>query len=206
MQLTASAFVVFTVLFSYPATHSALADSLTNSQEDDLRMASRDGRIESVRALLKRGISVDSPTSSGRTALMFAAQSGQSKIVALLLDAGANPDLTDDRDHTPLMLASKNCFTKAVEVLLAKRPDLNRRNSVGRTALILSSENACAKVVELLAAAPGIDFRVEDDWGKNAFEYASENQISGYDNRSIFYLKPLMMRLANGQPVQTLRP
>jgi len=73
-----------------------------------LMLASREGGIETIRALLASpGIMVNQQSAEGHTALLAAVQNAQVEIANLLLDKGADPALANDRGWNPLYMAVK---------------------------------------------------------------------------------------------------
>ncbi|KAK0663642.1 Serine/threonine-protein phosphatase 6 regulatory ankyrin repeat subunit C [Lasiodiplodia hormozganensis] len=63
------------------------------------------GRVDAVRALLKRKASVESKDMFGETPLHYAAENGEYKIVELLVRAGADINATDDEQRIPVTCA-----------------------------------------------------------------------------------------------------
>ena len=55
-----------------------------------LHLSSKEGHVEVVRELLKRGAGVNFTTKKGNTALHIASLAGQKTAVEVLLDAGAS--------------------------------------------------------------------------------------------------------------------
>ena len=71
-----------------------------------LIIASSEGYVDIVRALLGAGADVDAEdTLLRRTVLHYACELGHLRIVRVLLDNGSKPNKTDDFNLTPLMLA-----------------------------------------------------------------------------------------------------
>ncbi len=67
-----------------------LAGLAVAASNDDLHRAVRSGDIESVRALLKQGVSVNAIDSLGGTPLHDAVWAGDKATVKLLIEAGAD--------------------------------------------------------------------------------------------------------------------
>jgi len=78
-----------------------------------LMRAAAYGRLDTVRALLKRGVDVNEKDGLGFTALMLAAAEGNLEIAKALLDAGADPNAFYGIAHvgawSPLTLAMNRC-------------------------------------------------------------------------------------------------
>lgn len=111
--------------------------------ETALMTCSRTGRLESVKALLASGATVDTRESErGQTALIWAAAEGHAPVVEALLQAGADARHRLNSGFTPFLLAVREGQTEVVRVLLKAGVDVNdtiqqppvtgRTGSVGR--------------------------------------------------------------------------
>lgn len=130
-----------------------------------LMLASKSGKIETVKLLLAAGAIVDAKTNAGETALFLAAKEGQAAVLELLLAAGANAinDTTDEYiNMTPLAAAAFNNQLKAAQILLANGANVDAAKKNGETILIGLIDNNFAKkipessylnMMELLLAA-----------------------------------------------------
>ena len=83
-------------------------------------MASQEGHLEVVEALLAKGAKIDVQTDIGATALILASYRGNAEIVAALLAKGANTELRIEDGGTALELA-KNASIKSM-LRAAKKP------------------------------------------------------------------------------------
>lgn len=79
-----------------------LADTATRVDRSALMHASALGRIQTVRALLKRGVAVNKKDAIGATALMLAAEAGHVEVIKALLVAGADPNAAGGIAHGPI--------------------------------------------------------------------------------------------------------
>ncbi|MBA3354809.1 MAG: ankyrin repeat domain-containing protein [Pyrinomonadaceae bacterium] len=79
-----------------------LADTATRVVRPALMHASSLGRIQTVRALLKRGVPVNKKDAIGVTALMLAAEAGHVEVIKALLVAGADPNAAGGIAHGPI--------------------------------------------------------------------------------------------------------
>jgi len=73
-----------------------------------LVLASREGGLESVAALLDAKADINKQTADGTTAMIVAIQNGHYKLATYLVERGANPNVTNDKGWNPLYLAVKN--------------------------------------------------------------------------------------------------
>ena len=73
-----------------------------------LTFAAREGDLESARALLDAGATVDQTTEYGWTPLLTAVNNRNYKLAIFLLDRGADPNLANKGGWTPLYLATDN--------------------------------------------------------------------------------------------------
>jgi ankyrin repeat protein len=73
-----------------------------------LTFASREGDLESARALLDGGANVNQATEYGWTPLLTAVNNRNYKLALLLLERGADPNLGNKGGWTPLYLATDN--------------------------------------------------------------------------------------------------
>ena len=99
-------------------------------------LASENGYIEAVRALLAARANVNLQNKKSRyTALMLASREGHIEIVRALLEAGANVNLQDRFGSTALMWASYDGPIEIVRLLLTYGANVNHQDKKGRTAL-----------------------------------------------------------------------
>jgi ankyrin repeat protein len=127
-----------------------------------LHVAAREGRAESVRALIAAGADVqaldDRPAdefrgqnANGWTPLHFAAMADKTAIAEILLDHGANANTADKRGrHTALHFAAWAGNADLVSLLLARKADRDAKDEMNRTALQLAKEKGRAAVIKLL--------------------------------------------------------
>jgi uncharacterized protein len=73
-----------------------------------LIFAAREGALDTVRALVEAGASVNGQCVDGSAPLLVAVQNGFYRVAAFLLDHGADPNLPNLKGWTPLYLAVKN--------------------------------------------------------------------------------------------------
>jgi hypothetical protein len=133
---------------------------------------------ESVSELLKVGAKVDDQDDYGKTPLMYAAESNpNSEIISALLKAGAKIDDRDKKGGTALMYAAQsNQNSGIISVLLKAGAKIDDKDKNGETALMCAAMyNKNPEVVSSLLKA-GADKSLVSSEGKNAFQYAQNNQ------------------------------
>ena len=163
MRTTLLSVAVF-VLLVVPGSRAELVEAVR-----DLR-TSIPTRLETSRALLAKGASVNERDAEGNTALMWAAaEPGQSDLVRLLLDRGADVNARNKQGYTALMFAAGSqlefefgsvaILTDAsgdcgiVQLLLAAGADPNAKAIDGDSALAVAVKEGHIEIVRLLRKA-----------------------------------------------------
>ncbi|MGA7833268.1 MAG: ankyrin repeat domain-containing protein [Terracidiphilus sp.] len=132
-----------------------------------LMLASNQGYLGIVRALLDAGVDVNAKSADGYTALMAASRSNHLEVVRALLEAKADvdskmsnydapdeePGIDTNGEKTALMLASEAGNLNVVRTLLDAGADVNAGGIYCGTALILAVKNDHLEVVRTLLAA-----------------------------------------------------
>jgi ankyrin repeat protein len=90
-----------------------------------LLMASKNGNVGMIDALVKAGADPDGATTNGTTALMLAAASGKAEAVTVLLDHGADIDARETRGETALIFAAAYGRADAIRALTAYGADVS---------------------------------------------------------------------------------
>jgi ankyrin repeat protein len=139
---------------------------------DELLTASKNGRTEIVKKLLKNGGNVNVQSNTGHTALMIASQFGHKEIVELLLEYGVDVNLRDEKGLTALMFASRFGHTEIVELLLKKEILVELLDIESFTALMIASQNGHKEIVKLLLEY-GVNVNLQNIKGHTALMIAS---------------------------------
>lgn len=95
----------------------------------------RDGRINVIKELLKRGLNPNIRNDDGNTLLIIASKQGYLNIVKELLRYGADINSTDDKGNTALVWACVEDYRDIIHELLSHGADPNIRDDKGTTAL-----------------------------------------------------------------------
>ena len=101
--------------------------------ESQLHVASRNGNLEMVKALIKNGADVNSRDSSQNTPLHLACENGNLKMVMVLLENGATIDAKNIDEDTPLHLACLNGYTVLAMALIEKGAAVDATDNNGST-------------------------------------------------------------------------
>jgi len=98
-----------------------------------LHVASRNGNLEMVKALIENGADVNSRDSSQNTPLHLACENGNLKMVMVLLENGATIDAKNIDKDTPLHFACLNGHTVLAMALIEKGADIYATDNNGST-------------------------------------------------------------------------
>ena len=115
--------------------------------------AAKNNDIQTLKALLDKGIDVDVKTQYGATALMFATDKGNLEVVNLLLEKGANPNINDTfYGSSPFLLSFSKGNIEIIKSMLNHGADISTE-----TPLIYASYSDNPEVAKLLIekGAPG---------------------------------------------------
>jgi len=145
------------------------------AEEEAFRVAAHDGDLETVKNLLRRGLSCDAADQDGHTALMFAAFNGHSELVLCLLDSGAEINRTDSLGRTALLYGSTGPFPETVKILLDRGADPNRVDTEEHfSPLMHAAAEGHLEVVKVLVAH-GADRSLKDVDGDDAATFAAQS-------------------------------
>jgi ankyrin repeat protein len=137
-----------------------------------LHVASANGQLADVRALLENGADVNAKGDSDETPLHL---TSDQEVALILFHYGADPNAPGSYDRTPLHHAMVRGCTKVVDVLLDHGTSLDSRDSNERTPLHLASEMGFLDGARSLLRH-NADIHARDSWGMTPFEVASANR------------------------------
>ncbi|XP_065370711.1 ankyrin-3 [Calliphora vicina] len=115
-----------------------------------LHLAAKDGYVDIVAELLRRGIRVDNATKKGNTALHIASLAGQKEVIKLLIQYNANVNIQSLNGFTPLYMAAQENHDACVRFLLSKGANPSLATEDGFTPLAVAMQQGHDKVVAVL--------------------------------------------------------
>ncbi|CEI70769.1 hypothetical protein FVEN_g749 [Fusarium venenatum] len=131
-------------------------------------VSKQSGRENTLKKLLKSGVSARVVDADGKSLLHFAVGFNSSQFVRILIDSGADVTATDREGFTPLHVARSAEITR---ILLESGAMVDSRTNVGRTALHSASFNGSAEIVEvLLDMSAAVDARVSVESSPGNFD------------------------------------
>ena len=153
----------------------------------DLAFAAAHGRINTVKALLGKGVEVNAGSgANGPTALGAAVANGQAEVVRVLAENGADVNGRDKAGQTCLILAVVLGQAEVVKVLLEAGADVSMGDNFGVTPLTWAVAGGRADIVRLLLDA-GADVDAVDDSGKTALSYVPNRRLFNLPFLGEFY-------------------
>jgi ankyrin repeat protein len=118
-----------------------------------LMIATIEGHVEVVRALLERGAQVSARNNKGWTALRFAVSMDETEILQMLLDAGADANIADHEGTTALMQAAGENSRESLKMLLDAGADPHIKDHNQQTALRIAQQQGHTEIIKLLTEA-----------------------------------------------------
>src|SRR3990170_2321709 len=135
--------------------------------------AVKDGKVETVRALLAKRVDPNTAETDGTTALHWAAHRDDLAAADLLIKAGANVRAVNRYGVTPLWLACINGSATMVERLLNAGADPNTTMAEGDTALMTAARTGNVAAVRALLTR-GAKVNAQERWkGQTALMWAA---------------------------------
>ena len=136
----------------------------THLKNEALCMASQNGHIDLVEALLAGGADINKEDIDGITPLSTASENGHIDLVKALLAVDADVNKEDTDGTTPLFIASQNGHTGVVKALLKRKNiDVNQADNNGATPLFIASQEGHTALVEALLAGGADVNQVRND-------------------------------------------
>jgi ankyrin repeat protein len=141
-----------------------------------LIVASRAGKIECVRELIRSGADVNIQSKHGTTALMYASSAGKIECIKELINLGADVNFQNKDGMTALMVASQSGKLELIKELLRLGADINIQNKHGGNALMSATYGDKIECLKELVRL-GVDINIQDKKGYTALMWASQNAI-----------------------------
>ncbi|KAI0880909.1 ankyrin repeat-containing domain protein [Annulohypoxylon maeteangense] len=138
-----------------------------------MEMAVVANQLESIKLLLKAGVSVEDRNGGVFSPLTTAIREDRKEIVHFLLEE-ANADVNSPGEHLPIVKALRRLHgadTEIVELLLNYGADPNKIYR-GHNAYIQAIENGDSAVLKLMIDKAGVDLNAKDDSGMTIVEIA----------------------------------
>lgn len=138
-----------------------------------MEMAVVANQLESIKLLLKAGVSVEDRNGGVFSPLTTAIREDRKEIVHFLLEE-AGADVNAPGEHLPIVKALRRLHgadTEIVELLLKHGADPNKIYR-GHNAYIQAIENGDPDILKILIDKAGVDFNVKDDSGMTIIEIA----------------------------------
>ncbi len=139
-----------------------------------LMLASEEGHMKTVRALLDCGANVHAEDEGGTTALIYACC--HKETVEALLDGGAEIDAENDEGVTALLCAATEGETETAKLLIDKGANKEAANEDGLTPLMCAARGGQTETaLALIAKGAAIEARntYEDQEGQTPLMYAA---------------------------------
>ncbi|KAI1478465.1 ankyrin repeat-containing domain protein [Daldinia eschscholtzii] len=139
-----------------------------------MEMAVVANQLESIKLLLKAGVSVEDRNGGVFSPLTTAIREDRKEIVHFLLEE-AGADANAPGEHLPIVKALRRVHgadTEIIELLLKHGADPNKIYR-GHNAYIQAIENGDANILRLLVDKAGVDLNVRDDSGMTIAEIAA---------------------------------
>uniref|UniRef100_A0A8C6TT14 E3 ubiquitin-protein ligase MIB2 n=1 Tax=Neogobius melanostomus TaxID=47308 RepID=A0A8C6TT14_9GOBI len=146
---------------------------IKNQGKTALQVASHQGHMEVVKALLQANSSIEIKDEDGDTALHYTAFGNQAEVARLLLSKGANVNMLNNSMCTALHIAVNKGFSDVVRVLTEHSTDVNLQDSYGDTPLHDAIAKDFRNIIEALVVVPSIDFSQQNHRGFNLLHHAA---------------------------------
>ncbi|KAJ6638270.1 26S proteasome non-ATPase regulatory subunit 10 [Pseudolycoriella hygida] len=143
----------------YLLSRNCPVDSVDETNNTPLILASLKGSLQVVEILIKAGANVNKKNDQGHSSLQYACSKGWSDVVKCLLEQNADVNVKDERGDTPLHRLASMGRTEILRLYLtnAVKPILDCPNREGNTPLHYAcedDESACALLLIEHGASP----------------------------------------------------
>ncbi len=178
IQTIAKLFLIGLWLLGALPLESVYIQEPTNSANQALIKAAKDGNREDVEVALNAGADSNYVDNNGNTPLIWAACKKNTEIVRMLIEHGAHVNIhvnhTDMYGRTALMVATGNGCIDIVRILIEAGADVHHTDDHGETSLMLGARTGYANIVRLLIEHDA-DVNHTDKEGETALMRAAAN-------------------------------
>lgn len=127
--------------------------------------AAREGQLEVIKDLMKKGLDVDCELKYGSSALMIAASRGHCDIVRVIASAGGKVNRRNKFGISPLSEAAERGHHQVLRTLVEFGADVNMLHNNGGTAILAAAVRRDLKTVKvLLELGANVDIENFDGW------------------------------------------
>lgn len=149
-------------------------DARDACQRTAMHYTARDGKPETLRALIELGAAVSGNRDrTGRGALNYAARRGSTECIRIFLAAGANVNGDWQHGPTPLHDASGSSQLAGVQVLIDAGADVDAVTEDGSTPLHWAARHGTPDIIAMLLSA-GADADAVDGHGRTPADWAAD--------------------------------
>ncbi|MDO5672412.1 MAG: ankyrin repeat domain-containing protein [Actinomycetaceae bacterium] len=113
--------------------------------------------LDTIKAHLKDGASIDAVDTEGRTAILIAAKAGKLDIVKVLLEAGADINKQDNINLNPFLWGCISGNLELVKLMVDNGADLTRLTRFGGVGIHPPAEKGHVDVVRYLAEETNVN-------------------------------------------------
>jgi ankyrin repeat protein len=127
--------------------------------------AAREGQLDEVKELMRKGLDIDCELKYGSSALMIAASRGHNEIVRLMASAGAKVNRRNKFGISALSEAAERGHHVVLRTLVEFGADVNMLHNNGGTAILAAAIRRDLKTVKvLLELGANVDIENFDGW------------------------------------------
>jgi ankyrin repeat protein len=127
--------------------------------------AAREGQLDVVKELMRKGLDIDCELKYGSSALMIAASRGHNEIVRLMASAGAKVNRRNKFGISALSEAAERGHHVVLRTLVEFGADVNMLHNNGGTAILAAAGRRDLKTVKvLLELGANVDIENFDGW------------------------------------------
>jgi ankyrin repeat protein len=127
--------------------------------------AAREGHLEVVKDMMKRGVDTDCELKYGSSALMIAASRGYDEIVRLMASAGAKVNRRNKFGTSALSEATERGHHRVIRTLVEFGADVNMLHNNGGTAILAAAVRRDLKTLRvLLELGANVEIENFDGW------------------------------------------